>query len=103
MQPERRRADTAVGQGLTGGAAPTAVSSRLVSERRGRHRLVVCNNGAVDIYLSKGDFAVSGSGYYLRAYTGILGDEPDPTGFIYTGPWSCITPAGTGSLSWSDE
>lgn len=92
---------------LNGGPARVAlvdvVSAIIIVEAFYRKKLVICNISDTDIYLARSENAALNAGILLPANGGILIDEPDALGRIYTGPWSAIASAGPKIVTYSED
>jgi hypothetical protein len=86
-----------------GGGPPLGVnvgvaSQIVVRDNQYRRKVTLVNDSANIIYVAKSDFAVLNAGVRLNANGGAIVDEPDQTGYIYTGPWSAICAVATQRL-----
>lgn len=99
---ERRR-DTS-----RGGGPPLSVTVGTntgigIRDNQNRRKVTLTNDSDTVIYASKFDQAVLNAGIRLNANGGGFIDEPDPYGYIYTGPWSFISSAANKNLCFIEE
>lgn len=68
----------------------TAASQNIVRANKNRKKITLVNDSANVIYVAKADTAILNAGIRLNANGGSVVDEPDQTGYLYTGPWAAI-------------
>lgn len=71
-----------------------ATSTLVAKANPHRKRLYFVNNSIELMSLAPGNPAIAGSGVLLRASGGNHTDQPDPTHYIYKGPWFAICASG---------
>jgi hypothetical protein len=79
------------------------VSVQAIRENPRRRRLIFTNDSDTVIYLARYQRAVLNAGIRLNANGGGFVDEPDNTGYMYTGPWHTISSAANKNLCVSED
>ena len=85
----QKRAD--IGGGPPRGIDCGLASLQVARDNPYRRKMTLVNDSVTVIYVAKSDTAILNAGIRLNANGGAIVDEPDQTGYIYTGPWSAIT------------
>lgn len=92
-----------LGGGIPSLVALSTTSLVVARDAPSRKKIIFCNAGINDIWLARGQYAILNAGIYLQANGGILVDEPDSFGRIYTGTWAALSSSGTSTLSISED
>ncbi len=101
--PGTAQEDTSQGGGPPQAFPVTNASQIVVRDNQGRKKVTFFNDSAVRMYLAKSDLALINAGIPLQP-GGMLIDQPDNRGYIYTGPWTAVsTVAGPSALAISED
>lgn len=92
-----------LGGGIPSQVALSTASLVVARDAPGRKKISFCNASAIDIWLSRGQYAILNSGIYLQANGGSVVDEPDTFGRMYIGTWAALAVSGTPTLSISED
>jgi len=93
MQYSQYRAyqDVSIGGGPPRSFAVGVASLICLRDNPNRRKVTIINDSDTTVYLSKFQEAVVNAGIRINAAGGVMIDEPDNLGYIYTGPWSAIS------------